>query len=146
MSEYTRNLPEENTVHPIASAAGIGCYILALPAAIIGLLELLDILDYGEIGAIIDSIIFTASSLAILIGSGLSLTGALKDDTAKVTCGGSLIALSSLDLIRRIISINDNLNYWNESFSEAIKWAWVHEQMELSFLGMLIGIFILTRK
>jgi hypothetical protein len=85
--------------------------------------------------------------LAILIGSGLSLTGAL-NDTMKMGLGVTLIAFSFLDLIRRISGINEEISmgwYGTDSWFEAIQWGWVHEQMELSFLGMLIGIFIMTR-
>ena len=91
-----------------------------------------------------DSIIYTGTTLAILIGSGLSLTGAL-NDTMKMGLGGTLIAVSLLDLIRRISSINEQLEWYGDNFFQAIQWGWVHEQMELSFLGMLIGIFIMTR-
>jgi hypothetical protein len=83
----------------------------------------------------------------ILIGSGLSLTGAL-NDTMKMGLGVALIAFSFLDLIRRISGINEDISmgwYSSDSWFEAIQWGWVHEQMELSFLGMLVGIFIMTR-
>ena len=145
VNEYRQNGHENKSVNPIAAAAGAACFILALPAAIIGLLELVDVLGY-DTGMTLDSIIYTGTTLAILIGSGLSLTGVL-NDTMKMGLGGTLIAFSFLDLIRRISGINEDLgNYWyGEGWSEAIQWGWVHEQMELSFLGMLIGIFIMTR-
>ena len=146
VNEYRQDNHENNSVDPIAAAAGMACFILALPAAIIGLLEIVDVLEWGDIGMTLDSIIYTGTTLAILIGSGLSLTGAL-NDTMKMGLGVTLIAFSFLDLIRRISGINEDLgNYWyGEGWFEAIQWGWVHEQMELSFLGMLIGIFIMTR-
>ena len=144
VNEYRQNSHENKSVDPIAAAAGMACFILALPAAIIGLLELVDVLEWGDIGMTLDSIIYTGTTLAILIGSGLSLTGAL-NDTMKMGLGGTLIAVSFLDLIRRISSINEQLGWYGDNFFEAIQWGWVHEQMELSFLGMLIGIFIMTR-
>ena len=144
VNEYRQDNHENKSVGPIAAAAGVACFILALPAAIIGLLELVDILEWSDIGMTFDSIIYTGTTLAILIGSGLSLTGAL-NDTMKMGLGGTLIAVSLLDLIRRISSINEQLEWYGDNFFEAIQWGWVHEQMELSFLGMLIGIFIMTR-
>ena len=144
VNEYRQANQENKSVNPIAAAAGAACFILALPAAIIGLLELVDVLEWGDIGMTLDSIIYTGTTLAILIGSGLSLTGAL-NDTMKMGLGGTLIAVSLLDLIRRISSINEQLEWYGDNFFQAIQWGWVHEQMELSFLGMLIGIFIMTR-
>ena len=144
VNEYRQDNHENKSVGPIAAAAGVACFILALPAAIIGLLELVDILEWSDIGMTFDSIIYTGTTLAILIGSGLSLTGAL-NDTMKMGLGGTLIAVSFLDLIRRISSINEQLEWYGDNFFQAIQWGWVHEQMELSFLGMLIGIFIMTR-
>ena len=146
MNEYRQANQENKSVNPIAAAAGAACFILALPAAIIGLLEFMDSMEWNGIFSswTINSIIYTVSTLMILIGSGLSLTGAL-NDTMKMGLGGTLIAVSFLDLIRRISSINEQLGWYGDNFFQAIQWGWVHEQMELSFLGMLIGIFIMTR-
>jgi len=149
VNEYRQNSHENKSVDPIAAAAGMACFILALPAAIIGLLEFMDSLEWNGLFSLwtINSIIYTVSTLMILIGSGLSLTGAL-NDTMKMGLGGTLIAFSFVDLIRRISGINEDISmgwYGTDSWFEAIQWGWVHEQMELSFLGMLIGIFIMTR-
>ena len=145
MNEYRQANQENKSVDPIAAAAGMACFILALPAAIIGLLEIMD--SIGDLEWMFDSILYNGTILVILIGSGLSLTGAL-NDTMKMGLGGTLIAFSFIDLIRRISGINEDLSmgwYGSDSWFEAIQWGWVHEQMELSFLGMLIGIFIMTR-
>jgi len=149
VNEYRQNSHENKSVDPIAAAAGMACFILALPAAIIGLLEFMDSLEWNGLFSLwtINSIIYTVSTLMILIGSGLSLTGAL-NDTMKMGLGGTLIAASFVGLIRRISWINEQLSwgyYGTDSWFEAIQWPWVHEQMELSFLGMLVGIFIMTR-
>ena len=145
VTEYRQNSHENKSVDPIAAAAGMACFILALPAAIIGLLEIVD--STGDLEWMFDSLIFNGTILVILIGSGLSLTGAL-NDTMKMGLGGTLIATSFVGLIRRISWINEQLSwgyYGTDSWFEAIQWPWVHEQMELSFLGMLVGIFIMTR-
>ena len=149
MNEYRQNSHENKSVDPIAAAAGAACFILALPAAIIGLLEFMDSIEWNGLfdSWTFNSIIYTVSTLMILIGSGLSLTGAL-NDTMKMGLGGTLIAASFVGLIRRISWINEQLSwgyYGTDSWFEAIQWPWVHEQMELSFLGMLVGIFIMTR-
>jgi hypothetical protein len=147
VNEYRQNSHENKSVDPIAAAAGMACFILVLPTAIIGLLEFRDSLEWNGLFSLwtFNSIIYTVSTLMILIGSGLSLTGAL-NDTMKMGLGGTLIAFSFIDLIRRISGINEDLSNWyGESWFEAIQWGWVHEQMELSFLGMLVGIFIMTR-
>ena len=149
VNEYRQNSHENKSVDPIAAAAGMACFILALPAAIIGLLEFMDSIEWNGLfdSWTFNSIIYTVSTLMILIGSGLSLTGAL-NDTMKMGLGGTLIAASFVGLIRRISWINEQLSwgyYGTDSWFEAIQWPWVHEQMELSFLGMLVGIFIMTR-
>ena len=145
MNEYRQANQENKSVDPIAAAAGMACFILSLPAAIIGLLEIVD--STGDLEWMFDSLIFNGTILVILIGSGLSLTGAL-NDTMKMGLGGTLIATSFVGLIRRISWINEQLSwgyYGTDSWFEVIQWPWVHEQMELSCLGMLIGIFIMTR-
>ena len=144
--EYRQDNHENKSVDPIAAAAGMACFILVLPTAIIGLLEFRDSLEWNGLFSLwtFNSIIYTVSTLMILIGSGLSLTGAL-NDTMKMGLGGTLIAFSFIDLTRRISSINEQLGWYGDNFFEAIQWGWVHEQMELSFLGMLVGIFIMTR-
>jgi len=149
LNEYRQDNHENKSVNPIAAAAGVACFILVLPAAIIGLLEFMDSIEWNGLfdSWTFNSIVYTVSTLMILIGSGLSLTGAL-NDTMKMGLGVTLIAFSFLDLIRRISGINEDISmgwYSSESWFEAIQWGWVHEQMELSFLGMLIGIFIMTR-
>ena len=146
LNEYRQDNHENKSANPIAAAAGVACFILALPAAIIGLLEFMDSLEWNGLFSLwtINSIIYTVSTLMILIGSGLSLTGAL-NDTMKMGLGGTLIAFSFIDLIRRISGINEELGWYGGTWLEAIQWGWVHEQMELSFLGMLVGIFIMTR-
>ena len=149
LNEYRQDNHENKSVNPIAAAAGVACFILVLPTAIIGLLEFMDSIEWNGLFSLwtINSIIYTVSTLMILIGSGLSLTGAL-NNTMKMGLGGTLIAFSFIDLIRRISGINEDLSmgwYGSDSWFEAIQWGWVHEQMELSFLGMLIGIFIMTR-
>ena len=146
VNEYRQANQENKSVNPIAASAGVACFILALLAAIIGLLEFRNSIQLDGLFSLwnINSIIYTVSTLMILIGSGLSLTGAL-NDTMKMGLGGTLIAVSFLDLIRRISSINEQLGWYGDNFFQAIQWGWVHEQMELSFLGMLIGIFIMTR-
>ena len=140
-SEYRQVNQEKKPVNPIAVGAGVACFILALPAAIIGLLEFMDSLEWNGLFSLwtINSIIYTVSTLMILIGSGLFLTGVL-NDTMKMGLGATLIAVSFLGLVRRISSIHE---YFGFEF-EAISSGWVHEQLELSFLGMLIGIFIMN--
>ena len=140
-SEYRQVNQEKKPVNPIAVGAGVACIILALPAAIIGLMELIEAFDYGvTMLEIFNSLLYTGTTLMILIGSGLFLTGVL-NDTMKMGLGATLIAVSFLGLIRRIIV----LEFWYvEDFFYMIRFPWIHEQLELSFLGMLIGIFIMN--
>ena len=141
-SEYRQVNQEKKPVNPIAVGAGVACIILALPAAIIGLMELIEVSSWYDDFTILDlftSLLYTGTTLMILIGSGLFLTGVL-NDTMKMGLGATLIAVSFLGLVRRISSIHE---YFGFEF-EAISSGWVHEQLELSFLGMLIGIFIMN--
>ena len=141
-SEYRQVNQEKKPVNPIAVGAGVACIILALPAAIIGLMELIEAFDYGvTMLEIFNSLLYTGTTLMILIGSGLFLTGVL-NDTMKMGLGATLIAVSFLSLIRRIIVLAD---WYFGDFFYMMRFPRIHEQLELSFLGMLIGIFIMTR-
>ena len=47
VNEYRQDNHENKSVDSIAAAAGAACFILALPAAIIGLLEFMDSLEWN---------------------------------------------------------------------------------------------------
>lgn len=146
MSEYQTDPSPIEEVSPLAMAMGIGCLVLALPAVVIGLMELIDALDHGVLTWTVNSILYTSSSVLILVGSGLWLMGVLKTDLAKMSVAIPLIGASFFSMIRRFSAINEDLHVWTgESFIEALDYPWVHEQMELSFLGILIGIIIMTK-
>ena len=156
LNEYRQDNHENKSVNPIAAAAGAACFILVLPAAVIALMEFMDQIEYdSEFKWIIYSMVFSLTIISILLISGLYLVGLIKSDNTKMGAGIYLIALSGLNLLIRFRNLIDSYSYekeWRveylgESFSwfDYIQLPWVHEQLELSFLGMLIGIIIMKR-
>lgn len=145
VSEYRTDTSPNEEVSPLAIAMGIGCLVLSLPAAFIGIMEFVETTNYGILGWTMNSILYSSTSVLLLIGTGLWLMGILKTQLAKMSVGIPLVMLSLFTLIRRYTEINANLQSWGESFVQGLDYPWVHEQMELSFLGILIGVIIMTK-
>ncbi len=146
VSEYQTDSTPNEEVSPLAMAMGIGCLVLALPAVVVGFTEFFEVIAQPNLTWTVNSILYTSSSVLILVGSGLWLMGVLKTDLAKMSVAIPLIGASFFSMIRRFSAINEDLHMWTgESFIEALDYPWVHEQMELSFLGILIGVIIMTK-
>ena len=147
-------MPNENNSE-ISMIVGTTALVLLLPTSVIALFELLDLIEYGDFKWISYSIIFSLTIISILLISGLYLVRLINSENTKRSLGIYLIALSGLNLLIRFRNLIDSYSYekeWRveylgESFSwfDYIQLSWVHEQLELSFLGMLVGIFIMTR-
>ena len=131
--------------NPIAMTIGIACFLLVLPAMIVALFEFINQADYGW-----ESTIFATSSLVnsitiitILLLSGSYFTGLIRTSVQKRTCGGILIGISALNLLLRLFFLLDFHSevsqYYDESLFEMILWPIHHEQLELAFLGIIIG-------
>ena len=130
--------------NPIAMTIGIACFLLVLPAMIVALFEFINQDEYlyymeGTFG----SLVYSTTIITILLLSGGYLTGLIRSNVQKMTCGGILIGISSLNLLLRIFYLLDYHSemsqYFDESLFEMMFWPMHHEQLELAFLGIIIG-------
>ena len=137
---------QENQTSAISMIAGAGVLALLLPTAAIALLELSDQIEYGEFRWIISSILFSLTIVSILFISGLNLVGFLKSDNLKMGAGIYLIFLSMLNLLMRMSNINDTRQWYGmPSWFEFMQYPMNHEQLELAFLGIIIGALIMKK-
>tara|TARA_Y100000766_G_C18803714_1_gene554380 strand:- start:63 stop:614 length:552 start_codon:yes stop_codon:yes gene_type:complete len=130
--------------NPIAMTIGIVCFLLVLPAMIVALFEFINQDEYlyymeGTFG----SLVYSTTIITILFFSGGYLTGLIRSNVQKMTCGGILIGISSLNLLLRVFYLLDYHSemsqYFDESLFEMMFWPMHHEQLELAFLGIIIG-------
>ena len=132
--------------NPIAMTIGIACFLLVLPAMIVALFEFINQADYYGLDApllTISSLVNSTTIITILLLSGAYLTGLMQTSVQKRTCGGILIGISALNLLLRLFYLLDFHSevsqYNDESLFEMILWPIHHEQLELAFLGIIIG-------
>jgi len=140
---------DDNT-SAIGMIIGVTTLALILPAAVISLMELQWQIDMGaEFKWIIYSIIFSVTIISILAISGAHITGFLPA-ALRIPSGVYLMALSGLNLLVRLSILSDDYRFYNEqgwvsSLPEFMKQTWVHEPLELSFLGLLIAALIMKK-
>jgi len=130
---------------------GTTALVLILPAVVIALMELMEQIEfvdsgYGDFEWIIYSMVFSLTIISILLISGLYLAGLINSDNTKMGVGIYLIALSALNLLIRLSYLNgDRMWFGGGSWFEFIQNTWVNEQLELAFLGILIGALIMKK-
>ena len=131
---------------------GTSVLTLLLPTAAIALLELLDQIEIGEFRWLISSMLSSLTIISILLISGLYLIGFLQSDNLKMGAGIYLIALSGINFLLRFLNLNDQLEmnkelgWWGDlSWFEFMQWPQTHEQLELTFLGIIIGALIMKK-
>ena len=131
--------------NPIAMTIGIACFLLVLPAMIVALFEFINQADNGWYAPLftISSLVKSITIITILLLSGAYLTGLMQTSVQKRTCGGILIGISALNLLLRLFYLLDFHSevrqYYDESLFEMMLWPMYHEQLELAFLGIIIG-------
>lgn len=130
---------------------GVFCLLLLLPTIILAYGEFRDIIDYFEYGGdfndIISWILYTATIFSILLFSGLKFTSNIKSNKMRVGSGIFIILLSIVNLFSRFSDFDEerkNIGF-DESWLEFFYWSSTHETLELVFLGIIIGFFILKR-
>ena len=130
---------------------GVFCLLLLLPATILSFGEYRDIIDYFEYGGdfndIISWILYTATIFSVLFISGLKFTGNIRSKNVRVGSGIFIIMLSIMNLISRFSDFEEereNMGF-DESWIEYLYWPSTHETLELVFLGIIIGFFILKK-
>ena len=130
---------------------GVFCLLLLLPTIILAYGEFRDIIDYFEYGGdfndIISWILYTATIFSILLFSGLKFTSNIKSNKMRVGSGIFIILLSIVNLFSRFSDFDEerkNIGF-DESWLEFFYWSSTHETLDLVFLGIIIGFFILKR-
>ena len=134
---------QEKQTSTISMIVGTSVLTLLLPTAAIALLELLD-WSFG-FRQLISSMLFSLTILSILLISGLYLIGFLKSDNQKMISGIYLICLSMLNLLMRMSNINDTRQWYGMPWFDFMPWPMAHEQLELAFLGIIIGALIMKK-
>jgi len=143
---------QEKQTSTIGMIVGTSVLTLLLPTAAIALLELLDQIEIGEFRWLISSMLSSLTIISILLISGLYLIGFLQSDNLKMGAGIYLIALSGINFLLRFLNLNDQLEmnkelgWWGDlSWFEFMQWPQTHEQLELTFLGIIIGALIMKK-
>ncbi len=146
ISDSDSQMPNESN-STTSMIVGTTALVLVLPAVIIALMELMDQIEYGDFKWIIYSMVFSLTIISILLISGLYLAGLINSDNTKMGAGIYLIALSALNLLIRLSYLNEERGMWfgGGSWFEFIQNTWVNEQLELAFLGILIGALIMKK-
>ena len=146
ISDSDSQMPNESN-SAISMIVGTTSLVLVLPAVIIALMELMDQIEYGDFKWIIYSMVFSLTIISILLISGLYLAGLINSDNTKMGAGIYLISLSALNLLIRLSYLNEERGMWfgGGSWFEFIQNTWVNEQLELAFLGLLIGALIMKK-
>ena len=146
ISDSDSQMPNDSN-SAISMIVGTTSLVLVLPAVIIALMELMDQIEYGDFKWIIYSMVFSLTIISILLISGLYLAGLINSDNTKMGVGIYLIALSALNLLIRLSYLNEERGMWfgGGSWFEFIQNTWVNEQLELAFLGILIGALIMKK-
>ena len=146
ISDSDSQMPNDSN-SAISMIVGTTALVLVLPAVIIALMELMDQIEYGDFKWIIYSMVFSLTIISILLISGLYLAGLINSDNTKMGAGIYLISLSALNLLIRLSYLNEERGMWfgGGSWFEFIQNTWVNEQLELAFLGILIGALMMKK-
>ena len=141
----------DNSKYSLEYIFGFFCLLLLLPAAILAFGEYRDIIDYfeygGDVSDIVSWMLYTATIFSILLISGLKFTGNIKSNAVRVSSGIFIILLSAVNLIFRFSDFEEerkNIGF-DGSWLDFLYWSRTHETLELVFLGIIIGFFILKK-
>ena len=150
----THTPTEEHKSSPFDIAIGILLLLTILPVASFAMRELSDIADSLEYGAdtidILNSIIYSLTTVSILLVLGLYFLGAIKTKVAKVASGITLISISMVNVLCRIGDFSRELQRnrewgWDGSMFDYLSWPSTHERIELALLGAVVGLLIMKK-
>ena len=150
----TRTTIEEPKSSSLDVAIGALFLILILPVMSLSLRELTDIADSLEYGAdmidMVNSLIYSLTTISILLVLGLYYLGGIKTRVAKVASGLTLIFLSMVNILCRVGDFSRELQRnrewgWVGSMFEYLSWPSTHERIELAFLGAIVGLLIMKK-
>lgn len=148
-----REPPREKT-SPVEVGIGALFLLLILPTISYSLGELSDIADSleygGEVSDLRNSLIYSITTVSILLVLGLYYLGAIRSRGAKLASGWFLICLAILNILCRLQDFREEIRMnqdwgWEPSALEYLSWPSTHERIELVFLGAVIGILIMKR-
>ena len=141
----------DNSRSPFEILFGIICLVLLFPATFVAFGEFRYIIDYleydGDMSYVRSWILYSTTILSILLISGLHFTGLIKSTSWKLICGGFIIVISIMNLFSRFSDFGKERREWyiDESWLDFMYWASTHERLELVFLGIIIGFFVIKK-
>ena len=150
----TRTTIEEPKSSSLDVAIGALFLILILPVMSLSLRELTDIADSLEYGAdmidMVNSLIYSLTTVSILLVLGLYYLGAIRTRVAKVASGLTLVFLSVVNILCRIGDFSREIQRnrewgWDGSMFEYLSWPSTHESIELALLGAIVGLLIMKK-
>ena len=145
---------EEPRSSSLEIAVGALFLILILPVISFSLRELTDIADSLEYGGdmidMVNSMIYSLTTVSILLVLGLYYLGAIRTRVAKVASGLTLIFLSIVNILCRIGDFSRELQRdrewgWDGSIFEYLSWPSTHERIELALLGAIVGLLMMRK-
>ena len=147
--------PPDNSRSPFEILFGIICLVLLIPATFVAFGEFRYIIDYFEYGGDMSDIrswiLYSTTILSILLISGLHFIGLIKSTSRKLVSGGFIIVISIMNLFSRFSDfvkqreIETREYGTDESWLDFMYWASTHERLELVFLGIIIGFFVIKK-
>ena len=153
-STETQTTREERKPGSLDIAIGTLFLFLILPVMSYSLRELTDVADSLGYGAdmidIVNSMIFSLTTVSILLVLGLYYLGAIRTRVAKVASGLTLVFLSVVNILCRIGDFSREIQRnrewgWDGSMSEYLSWPSTHERIELALLGAIVGLLIMKK-
>ncbi len=146
--------PPRRKTSPVDVAIGSLFLLLILPTISYSMRELADVADSLEYGAdmidIVNSMIYSLTTVSILLVLGLYFLGAIKTRVTKVASGLTLIFLSLVNVLCRVGDFSRELQRnrewgWDGSLFEYLSWPSTHERIELALLGAIVGLLIMKK-
>ena len=145
----------DNSRSPFEILFGIICLVLLFPATFVAFGEFRYIIDYleydGDMSYVRSWILYSTTILSILLISGLHFIGLIKSTSWKLVSGGFIIVISIMNLFSRFSyfvkqrEIETREYGTDESWLDFMYWASTHERLELVFLGIIIGFFVIKK-
>ena len=143
--------PLDNSQSPIEILFGVFCLLLLIPATFVAFEEFRYIIDDFEYDSDMSDvrswILYSTTILSILLISGLHFIGLIKSTSWKLVSGGFIIVISIMNLFSRFSDFGKERREWyiDESWLDFMYWASTHERLELVFLGIIIGVFVIKK-
>ena len=150
----SRTTTEESKSSSVDVAIGALFLILILPVIALSMRDLADVADSLEYGAdmidMVNSLIYSLTTVSILLVLGLYYLGAIRTRVAKVASGLTLVFLSVVNVLCRVGDFSREIQRngdwgWDGSMFEYLSWPSTHERIELALLGAIVGLLIMKK-